>query len=317
MPENSDQNTVRRAYIELVKQVHPDSGHADANDKRFQEVDESFKFIMEKHAKARRNIELHPDDEVKVFDIRHTAPQHRHYLTYGGFGSGTPFQREKQQQQRRAMKAHENVQEHRVQKASATENALVKKGGSHFKDHAIKTKLGFDRVVEDLIQEAMSNGDFNNLSGAGKPLKDLHSQNPYVDFTTHKINKMLFDNGFVPEWITFQKEIRQEIEGLKAVLRNEMSKLHFPFLDSEEHHWQQIVERMEKNSKALNKKIDYFNLVVPVMEKQMFHIQLKRIAEKIEKEEPSLRPAPEPKLESNAPSDFKTDLFSLFGSMLK
>jgi DnaJ homolog subfamily C member 28 len=77
VPENSDQNTVRRAYIDLVKQVHPDSGHPRASAEKFQEVDECFKFLMEKHAKARRNIELNPEDEVKVFDIKHTAPQHR------------------------------------------------------------------------------------------------------------------------------------------------------------------------------------------------------------------------------------------------
>lgn len=85
-------------------------------------------------------------------------------------------------------------------KATASENALTKDG-----DHAIKTKYGFDRVVEDLIQEAMSKGDFTNLSGAGKPLKCLQSQNPYVDFTTNKMNEILIDNGFVPEWISTHK----------------------------------------------------------------------------------------------------------------
>jgi DnaJ homolog subfamily C member 28 len=114
--ENSDQNTVRRAYIEMVKRVHPDSGHPEASVEKFREVDESFKHLMEKHAKARRNIDLNLDDEVKVFDIKHTAPQHRQFLTHGGFGIGTPFQREKQYQQRRAMKAQENVLEHRMQK---------------------------------------------------------------------------------------------------------------------------------------------------------------------------------------------------------
>lgn len=100
----------------MVKIVHPDSGFPEACAEKFQEVDESFKFLMEKHAKSRRNIEMDLEDEVKVFDIKHTAPQHRQFLTHGGFGIGTPFQREKQHQQRRAMKAQENVLEHRMQK---------------------------------------------------------------------------------------------------------------------------------------------------------------------------------------------------------
>jgi Domain of unknown function (DUF1992) len=50
-----------------------------------------------------------------------------------------------------------------------------------------------DRLVEDLIQESMSRGDFNNIKPSGKP---LHERNPhYMDFTTYKINEILIDNG--------------------------------------------------------------------------------------------------------------------------
>lgn len=272
---------------------------------------------MEKHAKARRNIDLNLDDEVKVFDIRHTAPQHRQFLTYGGFGIGTPFQREKQHQQRRAMKAQENVLEHRLQKAVATDNALIKKGGDHFKKHAIKTKYGFDRVVEDLIQEAMSKGDFSNLTGSGKPLKDLQSQNPYVDFTTHKINKILLDNGFTPEWILLHKDIRESVEQLKSNLRHERAKLHFPLERHEIQVWNKIVVEKLTIAQGINKNIDKFNLIVPILNKQMVHIQFDKIVDNILKEEPTNRPAPEPKMESQAPSDYKTNLFSFIDSMLK
>ena len=206
-----------------------------------------------------------------------------------------------------------------MQKAQATDNALVKTGGGgdHFKRHAIKTKYGFDRVVEDLIQEAMSKGDFNNLSGAGKPLKDLQSQNPYVDFTTNKMNKILFDNGFVPEWITLQKEIREAIDQLKTDLRAERAKLHWPLVDCEIYTWQTIVEHSNEHTIKINQSIDKFNLIVPVMDKQMVHISLERIAEKILNEQPSTRPVSQPKLESKAPSDYKADIFSLLGSILK
>lgn len=52
-------------------------------------------------------------------------------------------------------------------------------------------RCGFDRLVEDLIQEAMQRGDFNNLKGCGKPLPcDAGSCNPYVDFVTHKLNQV-------------------------------------------------------------------------------------------------------------------------------
>jgi hypothetical protein len=47
-----------------------------------------------------------------------------------------------------------------------------------------------DRLVEDLIQESMSRGEFDNLAGTGKPLK-YQASNPYVDFVTHKMNQVM------------------------------------------------------------------------------------------------------------------------------
>jgi len=83
-------------------------------------------------------------------------------------------------------------------------------GGTYYKDHKIKTKYGFHPVVEDLILEAMSKGDFDNLPCAGKPLTTAQQQSPYLDFTTAKLNKILIDNGFTPEWMEqLQSEIRE------------------------------------------------------------------------------------------------------------
>ncbi|KAG5673349.1 hypothetical protein PVAND_003407 [Polypedilum vanderplanki] len=317
--ENSDQNTVRRAYIEIVKRVHPDSGHQDASIEKFQEVDECFKFLMQKFAKARRNIEMDPNEEVQVFDIRHTAPQHRTYLSNEGYGFGTPFQREKQYQQIRAMKAQQNVLEHRIQKAVASENALIKKGGDHFKRHAIKTKYGFDRVVEDLIQEAMQKGDFNNLSGQGKPLKDQQSQNPYVDFVTHKINKILLDNGFCPEFITLNKEIREKIESIKSELRSERTKFKYPADIEDEKKWNDVLINYENDVKNVNKAIDKYNLICPILNKQMVHINLQRIGEKILKEQPVafFTESKSSIKEPSPPSDSNHNFLSILSSILK
>ena len=64
-----------------------------------------------------------------------------------------------------------------------------------------------ERVVEDLIQESMKNGEFDDLPGMGKPL-DFTERNPMVDTMTHNLNKIMINNGFTPEWIMLEKEIR-------------------------------------------------------------------------------------------------------------
>lgn len=319
--DQSDQNTVRQAYIALVKKVHPDSGQPEANAEKFQEVDAAFRILQQKFAKSRRGIVEDMQDKVKVFDIRHTAPQHRQYLSFDGVGVGTPAQRQKQYQAVRAQRAQERVLEHRMSKAQATEMALMKKG-DYFKKHEIKTKYGYDRVVEDLIQEAMSRGDFSNLSGRGKPLPNLQSQNPYVDFTTHKINKIMLDNGFTPEWITLHKEIREETDSLEKSLTKDRGKLGtIPLIPEEEYKWEKVLEGYEGLVGSINKKIDKFNLIVPVLNRQMLRLDLRRMAsriletgkhkEEIQREEALLSPINDPK-EAN-----KANIFGFLGSLLK
>lgn len=163
--------------------------------------------------------------------------------------------------------------------ASGTE---LMKPGTFFKNHAIKTKYGFDRVVEDLIQEAMSKGQFENLEGCGKPLSHAQSQNPYVDFTQHKINKILLDNGFTPEWITLQKEIRTDIQDLEQTLFEYRSYLGVaPLNDTDSAEWASVIQRFEYRETNINKNIDKYNLIVPILDQQMCRIKLQRMAERI------------------------------------
>uniref|UniRef100_A0A2M4BRZ7 Putative molecular chaperone dnaj superfamily n=1 Tax=Anopheles marajoara TaxID=58244 RepID=A0A2M4BRZ7_9DIPT len=327
--ENSDQNTVRQAYLSLVKRLHPDSGHPEASAERFQEVDTAFRVLQEKFAKARRGIVEDLQEQVKVYDIKHTAPQHRQYLSFDGIGYGTPAQRQKQYQAVRASRAQERVLEHRLSKAQASETALMKKG-DYFKKHEIKTKYGYDRVVEDLIQEAISRGDFSNLSGFGKPLPDHQSQNPYVDFTTHKINKILLDNGFTPEWITLHKDLREATAVLREELTRERAKLGpAPLSGREEQQWEKLLEEHRTDESRINKMIDKFNLIVPMLNKQMVRLNLDRIAAEILANGPvanvttSNRTQPTPNgsvgnaetaKNSNSASD-KSSLLSFIGSL--
>lgn len=156
------------------------------------------------------------------------------------------------------------------------------KPGTSSKNHAIKTKYGFDRVVEDLIQEAMSKGDFNNLEGLGKPLSNAQSQNPYVDFTQHKINKILLDNGFTPEWITLQKEINSDINDLKTILVDKRSYFsELPLNDSETAEWENFIESKENRLIEINVKIDKYNLLVPILQQQMCRVQIRKISDRV------------------------------------
>lgn len=143
-----------------------------------------------------------------------------------------------------------------------------------------------ERLVEDLIQESMARGEFDNLKGAGKPLPESN-YNPFVDFVTHKMNQVMIDNGFIPEWITLQREISDDSASIKTMLLEERKNFgSVPLSCSEERDWESVLDKIGENVKALNKKIDKFNLVVPIMDKQMLHFNLTRESDEILKSGP-------------------------------
>ncbi|KAL6260209.1 hypothetical protein P5V15_007744 [Pogonomyrmex californicus] len=170
--------------------------------------------------------------------------------------------------------------EHRLKKLQAEErNTLIGMDKQKAKD--IKTRYGMDRLVEDLIQEAMNKGEFSDLPGMGKPLKSTSARNPYVDFVTHKLNQILIDNGFTPEWIQLSKEIREETEELKERLseaRNNVGEL--PLTPKDESIWRNNLEKFKITTRQINNKINKYNLLVPILQKQMLHVRLDKLAEK-------------------------------------
>ena len=115
--------------------------------------------------------------------------QHWQLLDSGGVGvhSSSPAQKQKKALKDRALKANQAVFERRM---SQNEDQQVSADRSLVKGHQTKNQM--ERLVEDLIQEGMAKGAFDNLSGAGKPLPERPPDfNPYMDFTTHKMNQVL------------------------------------------------------------------------------------------------------------------------------
>ena len=93
----------------------------------------------------------------------------RQYLEYEGIGIGSPSKRQKQYQYYRVQRASEKVIDHKTQQFGGQETSIAEPEKRAIKRS--KYSKVIDRLVEDLIQEAMSKGEFKNLAGSGKPLK--------------------------------------------------------------------------------------------------------------------------------------------------
>ncbi len=149
----------------------------------------------------------------------------------------------------------------------------------------------WEGVVDKQIRDAIERGEFDNLSGRGKPI-DL-GENPFTPREWRLAYKVMEDAGVSPEWIEQDKEIRREVAKLAALLENGAGSLreqvakakrlaqdqmiaeHKRLREEREHACAGYLQRATE----LNRQIDFFNLKAPVARLQ--HPRL-RIEEAIE-----------------------------------
>lgn len=75
--------------------------------------------------------------------------------------------------------------------------------------------MGIDDLIDSRIREAMEQGAFDNLPGAGKPLA------PWDDEALAGENwmgfKVLRQAGMLPPWLELGREIERDLERLEAI----------------------------------------------------------------------------------------------------
>ena len=133
--------------------------------------------------------------------------------------------------------------------------------------------------VSKQIQEAMERGDFKDLPGKGKPQQ--RDDNPYIPPAVRMVNQMLKDNGFAPRWIGIDKEIRAEteqaeklIENLKGRQKRLEARLRAQPLKRDAIRSAFDLERTRAleaytiQLEQLNQKIQQWNLMIPLSDKQ-------------------------------------------------
>ena len=215
--------------------------------------------------------------------------QHRQYLEYTAGASGnTIYQRHKAHQQQKYASANEAMFEHNVQKhlenkeetSLATVDKKQRDANSDI-DYTRRQKFtkGMDRLVNDLILESMSRGEFNNLPGVGKPLPQLQEpENPVLDRTTERLNQILVNTGFAPQWVTLNKDINTAVEQFKKriyAIWNRVGPLPMNLHNTRQ--WEDFLSECEVELAQINKMVDKFNLIVPILDQQKTHYQLQKI----------------------------------------
>ena len=180
----------------MAKRYHPDSS-ATPDEEKFKQAETAYRTVINHRKATSTNSNADAVDELLEEELaslyHHKAPAHRQYLANEGVGYGTVFQRQRQYHNFKLNRATETAFNYRMEKSMRyTEDALVTLDRQATKRN--KTRNAIERVVEDMIQASMERGEFENLPGAGKPLKATDF-NPYVDNMTLQMNKILINNG--------------------------------------------------------------------------------------------------------------------------
>ena len=118
-----------------------------------------------------------------------------------------------------------------------------------------RTEDEMQSYIERQIQRAMDDGAFENLPGKGRPLELAPS---HGDPTLDMAHRILKNNNVAPEWIERDKEIRQRVDAMRTRLRE----------NPRAENW--VVDELA----AINRKIDDFNLSVPILSKQKRRLSL-------------------------------------------
>ena len=127
--------------------------------------------------------------------------------------------------------------------------------------------------IEEIIQKAQQNGEFDQLRGKGKPFTHLDS-----DPLKHLLN----EQGFTPHWLEVDHEIQQKIEvAEQAIKRTYEWVMELWSSGSADRHfareeWRRALNIFDERIAEINEQIKSFNLELPEVMRHRQRFPLKR-----------------------------------------
>lgn len=196
---------------------------------------------------------------------KHKNMTSRRFLTYDGVGPGTISERQKAFTQLRLDQARENIFEKQFHDVLIDNDS--KAVGPHTGDpwpKSTQVTSSLERIANEAIRDSIKNGEFANLPGKGQPMK-MSWDNPVLDNMEQKINVMLGNAGFTPDWISLDKDINTGISELKESVLAAWNQCEpRPMSCSKDAEWEQNMVKLDAKVKEINRKIRDRNLKGPL-----------------------------------------------------
>lgn len=116
--------------------------------------------------------------------------------------------------------------------------------------------------LDKIIEDAMRKGQFDDLSGKGKPLN--LDPNPHEDPEKRLAHKVLHDAGYKLPWIDERNEIESAIKTTQTILARAYDEYCAAAAASYARSaWDAATEKFRARVVEINKRIDIYNLNVP------------------------------------------------------
>lgn len=122
------------------------------------------------------------------------------------------------------------------------------------------------RGIDEIIQQAMRQGAFDNLPGKGKPLE--LDENPYLDPEWQLAYHLLQQNGFAPDFIERRQQIDQDLAAARQALARSWAWRQQALAEGRdaafvEAEWSRAQRVFEQAVEELNQRIRDYNLSIP------------------------------------------------------
>jgi DnaJ family protein C protein 28 len=122
------------------------------------------------------------------------------------------------------------------------------------------------RGIDEIIQQAMRDGAFDNLPGKGKPLEMV--EDPYLDREWQLAYHLLKENGFAPEFVEKRQTIEMELAAAREALARTWAWRARALDEGKpadwiEAEWSRAKIKFEEIVAKLNGNIKTYNLGIP------------------------------------------------------
>jgi DnaJ family protein C protein 28 len=145
--------------------------------------------------------------------------------------------------------------------------------------HRARMQHDWSNLIEDLIEEGRQQGIFDNLPGAGKPLK--LNRNPYGR-ENELAHELLQKNDLQPAWIMQRNELLTQIQALRENIQHSWNRHEQEYRYAASQHiqgslsisWDDACLAWESQLQTLNRRINDFNLKRPSSNLELFKLNL-------------------------------------------